>query len=337
LDYLENNLQVLYQKLDSTIYPVFLEEILKAEMQILLQQLEVGQSPTYYEKILSHVKSISNYFHSGGVDPSTMASCKLCCHLMRILRINSMTSENLMLLYYKSLTNNQATVNEYFGHLAVKVGYKTETDGVVTIHANVVQARNLPGMSNDNLSCPFVAIELCPLTMFPVTEHCRTKVRADTINPLYEEKFQFPDVADEYRLTSGSVIIFSVWHHEALLPNAFLGEVVLRLCDVREIAAGQTVNDLPVIMMPLQRPKEPREGPYKVLKERSSNDRIASVLLEQRNRTVAFRTRYRLCRQMKSIVATITGKRLEVVGRNSSICTSATVADITTASCPSDF
>jgi len=42
LDYLENNLKVLYRKLESTIYPLFSEEILKAEIIILLEDLEVG-------------------------------------------------------------------------------------------------------------------------------------------------------------------------------------------------------------------------------------------------------------------------------------------------------
>ena len=42
LDYLENNLKVLYKKLEATIYPLFSEEILKAEIIVLLENLEVG-------------------------------------------------------------------------------------------------------------------------------------------------------------------------------------------------------------------------------------------------------------------------------------------------------
>lgn len=69
---------------------------------------------------------------------------------------------------------------------------------------------------------------------------------------------------NESRTAPGAVIIFSVWHHETLLPNVFLGEVVIPLSDLRELSTNQTFEDLPVIMMPLRRPKEPREGPYKV-------------------------------------------------------------------------
>jgi len=54
----------------------------------------------------------------------------------------------------------------------------------------VVQAKNIPGMSTSDLSCPFVSVELCPLTMFPVTKPYRTPVRTSTVNPVYEEKFE---------------------------------------------------------------------------------------------------------------------------------------------------
>jgi len=73
-------------------------------------------------------------------------------------------------------------------------------------------------------------------------------------------------VAEEFRSTPGTVIIFSVWHHEAVLANTFLGEVVLPLCDLRELTAVQTVHDLPAVMVKLRRPKEPRYGPFKVCK-----------------------------------------------------------------------
>jgi len=54
----------------------------------------------------------------------------------------------------------------------------------------VVQARNLPGMSTNDLSSPFVSVELCPVTMFPGTTLHRTPTRTSTINPVYEEKFE---------------------------------------------------------------------------------------------------------------------------------------------------
>ena len=71
-------------------------------------------------------------------------------------------------------------------------------------------------------------------------------------------------IADEYRRREGAVIIFSVWHYEPFLPNDFLGEVVLPLNGLRELNGLQRTDDLPAVMVPLRRPREPREGPYRV-------------------------------------------------------------------------
>lgn len=70
---------------------------------------------------------------------------------------------------------------------------------------------------------------------------------------------------EESLRTDGAVIIFSTWHHVSLLPDDFLGEVVISTGSLREMNINQNVDDLPAIMMPLRRPKEPREGPYKVV------------------------------------------------------------------------
>jgi len=58
-----------------------------------------------------------------------------------------------------------------------------------------------------------------------------------------------------------------------------------------------------------------------VLKERCDNDKVARVLLDQRSRTVAFRARCRLCQPVKTLVTTITGKKLDVTGRKGLVCT----------------
>jgi len=58
--------------------------------------------------------------------------------------------------------------------------------------------------------------------------------------------------------------VFSVWHHVFLVPDDFLGEVVIPLSGLNEINSNQDIDDMPAVMMPLRRPKEPRDGPYRV-------------------------------------------------------------------------
>jgi len=55
---------------------------------------------------LQHAKVISSYFYTGGVEAAMLAGCKLSRKLMTTLQMNSLRSDELMLLYYKSLMHS---------------------------------------------------------------------------------------------------------------------------------------------------------------------------------------------------------------------------------------
>jgi len=55
---------------------------------------------------VQHAKTISCDFYIGGMEAAMMAGCKLSHKLMTTLQMNSLPSDQLMLLYYKSLLNN---------------------------------------------------------------------------------------------------------------------------------------------------------------------------------------------------------------------------------------
>ena len=64
----------------------------------------------------------------------------------------------------------------------------------------------------------------------------------------------------------GPVAIFTVWNKETVIPDDFLGELVLYLADATEIRGKQTTDDIAAMILPLQRPVEPTDGPYQVIK-----------------------------------------------------------------------
>jgi len=56
--------------------------------------------------------------------------------------------------------------------------------------ASVVQAKDLPGMTKKNLTNPYVAVSLAPLTLFPGTVKYQTPVERETVNPVYGDDFE---------------------------------------------------------------------------------------------------------------------------------------------------
>ena len=57
-----------------------------------------------------HAKMISSYFYIGGVEAAMLAGCKLSRKLMTTLQMNSLPSDQLMLLYYKSLMDSSVSI-----------------------------------------------------------------------------------------------------------------------------------------------------------------------------------------------------------------------------------
>jgi len=57
-----------------------------------------------------HARTISCDFYAGGMEAAMQAGCKLSRKLITTLQMNSLPSDQLMLLYYKSLLNSSVRI-----------------------------------------------------------------------------------------------------------------------------------------------------------------------------------------------------------------------------------
>jgi BAI1-associated protein 3 len=78
-----------------------------------------------------------------------------------------------------------------------------------------------------------------------------------------------PNLAEASFLAKGAVVIFTVWNYETMVPNDFLGELVIPMSHARQMNAKQTIDDTAAMILPLQRPKEPTDGPFRVSRKNS--------------------------------------------------------------------
>ncbi|ELT89549.1 hypothetical protein CAPTEDRAFT_192792 [Capitella teleta] len=319
LDYLESNLRVLFDKLEGNIFRCFLEEIWRSEIGIFSDTLLKGQSPEYYSTMLSNLTSLRAYFNRGGVDP-VATDCDQYCALTELLKLNTLSSMDLMLSYYKSLTSATGTPSSCFGHITTKVGFRKtstdELDNTVSIHVKVTQATHLPGMTRKDLSDPFVVVRLCPLSLYSQIHSQRTGVQPATTNPCFNQSFVFDRIPNSLCSAKGAMVSLTVWHHDPILPNDFLGEVLLPLTDLPEISNVQDIEDMPAVMMSLKRPPEPSDGPFQVLKERgNNNDLSAKMLVEHREINTGHQTFFQFSAPVRFFMTKVIGKKSDVVGR----------------------
>lgn len=64
----------------------------------------------------------------------------------------------------------------------------------------------------------------------------------------------------------GMTVILSIYDHDILWKDDFIGEAFVSVTTARRLEENQTVDQCPAIMLTLRRPKE-QEGPFKVILE----------------------------------------------------------------------
>ncbi|CAH1800525.1 unnamed protein product, partial [Owenia fusiformis] len=283
LDYLESNLHILYEKLMCCYYPKMLEHLWNVVLTAVHDTLQNGRRPEYYVEIENKMVMLKAYFCRASCIDISM-STYLYDNLDHRLNLNSKSSEELEQEYWAKICDSMSTPLDYLGHLAVKIGYKKETDTSISLYVKVMNAKSLPGLNRAGLSDPFVTVDLCPKTKFPHCKQERTKTVEKNLNPEFYEKFVYDNIPIGVLDEKGAVLVFSIWDRQAFFPDRFIGEVILQLSHAQPMMT-QEMLDVTVVMMPVKRPREPH-GPFQVLRSRTTFDKDVKTFVQQRSRVM---------------------------------------------------
>ncbi|XP_048252394.1 protein unc-13 homolog D-like isoform X2 [Haliotis rufescens] len=281
IGYLSTNLQTLDDRLMTSIYPKMIEELWEVVLQIFYEQMQIGQKPDYYEHMKRHLGALTTFFLSCGLEEKLVQGAAEA-QLRARIHLNCQQTGILMQEYFQGLANGMSTPPEYLGHLAIKAAYVEETKGMVTIGVKVMRASDLPGLDNSGLSDPYVLMNLQPPNLFHNVKPVRTKVVEKTLNPIFNESFQFPNIPSSLLTEPGACILFSVLDHDYMVSDDFAGEVALNISALHPIRDEEYLDSTPVVMMPLKRPQHVADGAFQVLEERSSWDKEAKAFVTDR-------------------------------------------------------
>lgn len=279
------NLKTLHDRMMTPIYHLMIEHLWPTLITLLDQQMLAGERPEYYYQMKQHAKSLMSYFVRGGLEESQINIPAFNTLKLR-LDYNTMSTEDLLLAYFSDLADHMGTPVEYFGHLALKVAYIEETRGNITVYVKVIRGCDLPGLDVMGLSDPYVSVSLQPTTMFGHLKPQKTRIIEQTLNPVFNTAFQFPNIPKDYLHIQGAVVLLCVMDYDKIGHDDFAGEVVIHLSSIPKITMSETVDSTSVIMMALQRPSAKMQGPFKVLSERKSWDKTAKAFLAERKKYI---------------------------------------------------
>ncbi|XP_013788669.1 uncharacterized protein LOC106472561 [Limulus polyphemus] len=119
--------------------------------------------------------------------------------------------------------------------------------------------------------------------MFPGFQPQRTHVRYQTVDPVYNETFEFPNIPRVALSMKGAVLHLMVVDRDTITSNDFAGEVFLNLSDVRDMSKLLSIDFLPVHMLALKRFVNTQYS-YQVLQQRTTWDKSAKSFVQMREK-----------------------------------------------------
>lgn len=149
----------------------------------------------------------------------------------------------------------------------------------------VVSCKNLKSCDSNGFSDPYVEVFIRPNFLFSHLEKQQTSVEKKTLNPQFNEKFEFHLTQKEVQ-TAGTIIHFIVMDHDLVWSNDFEGEAFLEINKLSGISVEQsnenrTVDELKVFELALTHPKAVQSRIMDVLEYRT-NDKIAMEFVRRR-------------------------------------------------------
>ncbi|CAF4311057.1 unnamed protein product [Rotaria sp. Silwood2] len=275
-----------------------MEKLLELVWSILIDQflLEIEKTSkprttSSYARLMKALDSFVDYFN---VDEQCLPKEALKTDkyrlIKKLLKYYSTDTYSLIKLYYQEKLQeqerlgilNQPSHLTDLGKLYCRAYYHLKEE---TLYVEIISCKNLKSCDSNGLSDPYVEIQLCPKYLYPHIEKQQTSIVKKTLNPSFNEKFEFRLTEKECTL-SGGFIHFTVMDHDLMWSNDFEGEAFLEILKLPGIPNDSTndcrpLDELKKIELSLTHPKVVRSRIIEILEQRIS-DKTAIDFVRQR-------------------------------------------------------
>ncbi|KAF6203098.1 hypothetical protein GE061_003513, partial [Apolygus lucorum] len=288
LEYLDTHLLAL----NAALLPRNFERVLSTVWDVCLLQLghqmdgsAADKLPGFYDRLYEALDILVDFFHAEG----------------KGLTLECLKSENYRaveqrLQYHK--TDTEPLINFYYlERLFKQLSTEVTEYGVLSVRAyfhhdslcvEVLNARDVIPLDPNGFSDPFVIVELLPKSVFPHCNEQETKVQKKTLNPLFDECFEFPVTLEQCK-AEGAMICFTVMDHDVLTANDFAGEAFLSLSNIPGVsstASADNFHGLKHIELPLMQQKDKNHPILKTLETRTW-DKLAQDFVKKQKLRMA--------------------------------------------------
>ncbi|XP_043224877.1 protein unc-13 homolog 4B-like isoform X3 [Amphibalanus amphitrite] len=236
ISYLDTNLMLLYPRLHPANLRRVLESIWVQVLQAVVDTTSRNskKETEYFGTMCSLVNALVEFINGDDkglpMDAIHTDVYKKFVHWVNVYKCDP---EKLISMYYARKYDIQEQEAESpQGKLATKAFF---VDNVLRVE--VLNARGIRPSDPDTCDA-YVKIQLMPENLTPTMEKIQTKIQKKTVFPLFDEVFEFH--VDRERLVAKEAhLVFTVKDHHTLVESELLGEAVLPLSRLQNVAFSQ--------------------------------------------------------------------------------------------------
>ncbi|CAF0914776.1 unnamed protein product [Rotaria sordida] len=294
---IQDTIQPLFTFLDNQLVPyteylirLNLTRLLELIWAVLIDQLlcevEDVTSPksiSSYARLSKALDGLVEYFNNEEhYLPKDILKTDKYKLVKKLLKYQSTDTQSLIKMYYQEKAQEQDRANSSnqidLGKLYCRAYYHSKEE---TLYIEIISCKNLRPCDSNGLSDPYVEVQLCPRFLYPHLEKQQTSVIKKTLNPHFNEKFEFRLTEKECNL-SGGIVHFIVMDHDLMWSNDFEGEAFLEIWKITGINNdNRAVEELKQIELALTHPKVVRSRIIEILEQRIT-DKIAVDFVRRR-------------------------------------------------------
>ncbi|CAF4395340.1 unnamed protein product [Rotaria sp. Silwood2] len=293
-------LRKLYAGLEKVQYSRVACAIRIKALQCLRELLPLQESPDFYERVLQSFGHLALYFEKvcRGEQHIPGPSCEEVTTFRRTLQQFALSTEQLQLIYFREITQTPSPYScpTNNGVIVFRAAYEI-VDDRITIYAEniyicvlyeVFSCHHLPKMDHCGSSDPYVILELLPSRLYPKRpkEHKTITIKR-TLDPEFNQLFQWDYLPSDIVHTPGAVLRLSVWDKNMVLKDDFIGECFVSLTNIESLINHAATRDVPVSEVHLRRGDNIAQSTvYKLIRNRAKFDQEAALFLKQRTRAM---------------------------------------------------
>ncbi|CAG4947849.1 unnamed protein product [Parnassius apollo] len=225
----------------------------------------------YHHRLKEALELLAEFFHAEGKGlPMSEVHSAEWSRLEQRMQFHQAQTEELLELWLaeRILEQTHTPLPSPYGSILVRVYFNHDS-----LCVEVLSARDVIPLDPNGLSDPFVVLELLPKRLFPKSHEQSTHVQKKTLNPVWDECFEFA-VSLEACRSPQAALALSVWDRDVLTADDFAGEAFISLSRVPGVNSHAPPDPLRPIELPLMQLHD-RSHPILQILESRTTDKMA--------------------------------------------------------------